>query len=137
LGEQVVVRDREGELQPVPDERPHARRACMPGPAHASAPCVGTVALALSIAVPWLVLAFLVFLIFFERGLPYRVTSERPPPLESEEFERVLAALADAQLHRGVAVDLLADGAAFYEAQLDAIRAARHSVHLEQYIFRA
>src|ERR1700716_558567 len=78
--------------------------------------------------------AFLVFLLFFERGLSYYV-EEGGPTLESEECLHVIAALADAQLHRGAHIDALDGGEAFYDAQLSAIRAAQSSVHLEQYIF--
>jgi cardiolipin synthase len=81
-----------------------------------------------------LILAILVFLMFFERGLGYRV-EPGGPPLDSDPFLHVMAGLADAQIHRGSRIDVIAEGHAFYDAQLAAIRAARSSVHLEQYIF--
>src|SRR4051812_25857925 len=84
--------------------------------------------------IPTVLLAFLIFLIFFERGLTYRVESTASP-LASAEFLRILTSIADAELHRGSAALPLVDGEAFYAAQLDAIRSARESVHLEQYIF--
>src|SRR5260221_11546391 len=78
--------------------------------------------------------AFLVFLFFFERGLAYHVEEGGPTP-ESEECLHVIAALADAQLHRGARIEALDGGEAFYDAQLTAIRGAQSSVHSEQNIF--
>jgi cardiolipin synthase len=69
-------------------------------------------------------------------GLPYSIV--RPPSvgIGSEAFLRILGSLVDAQVHRGARIDLLANGESFYEAELAAIREARHSVNLEAYIFR-
>jgi cardiolipin synthase len=79
--------------------------------------------------------AVLLLLVLFEQGLRYDV---EPPthPLESEEFLCLLGALSDAQVLRDSRVEVLTDGPAFYEAELAAIRTARHSVNLEAYIFR-
>jgi cardiolipin synthase len=68
--------------------------------------------------------------------LPYTIV--RPPTvgIGSQAFLRILAALADAQVYRGARVDVLANGESYYEAELAAIREARHSVNLEAYIFR-
>jgi cardiolipin synthase len=78
----------------------------------------------------------LFLLVLFEPGLDYKV---EPPayPLESDEFLCLLGALADAPVHRDSRVEVLTNGAAFYEAQLEAIRGAKRSVNLEAYIFRA
>jgi len=76
----------------------------------------------------------LFLLVLFEPGLDYHV--EAPPhSLDSEEFLRLLGALSDAQVHRDSRVRVLTNGNVFYEAQLDAIRAARKSINLEAYIF--
>lgn len=81
-----------------------------------------------------LLVGFLLFLVLFERGLEYKV---RPPPmaLADDEYLCLLAALSDAQIHRGSKVEVLSEGPAFYEAQVEAIRAARQCVNLEAYIF--
>jgi cardiolipin synthase A/B len=78
---------------------------------------------------------FLFLLVLFEPGIDYHV--EAPPhPLDSNEYLCLLGALSDAQVHRDSRVQVFSTGQAFYDAQLDAIRAAKHTVHLEAYIFR-
>ncbi len=48
---------------------------------------------------------------------------------------RILTTILGAQAQRIDSIELLKDGAQLYETQLAAIRAAKHSVHLESYIF--
>lgn len=80
------------------------------------------------------IVAVLLFLVLFEPPLRYEVA---PPPLslDSEQFLCLLGALADAQVHRQSAVEVLSGGEVFYPAELDAIRAARRSVHIEAFLF--
>src|SRR4051812_47028916 len=80
------------------------------------------------------IVGVLLLLVLFEPGLRYKV---KPPPigLADDEYLCLLAALSDAQIHRGSKVDVLTDGQAFYEAQLEAIRAAKTCINLEAYIF--
>lgn len=86
-------------------------------------------------AIPALVIvAVLLLLVLFEPGLEYRVQPP-PHPLDSDEFLCLVGALSDAQVRRDSRAEVLTNGAAFYEAQLDAIRNARKSVNLEAYIF--
>jgi cardiolipin synthase len=90
------------------------------------------------IAVQWFAILFLglmLTLALFEPSLPYKVTQVPADPLDSEGFRRLLASLAGSHSHAGCRVDVLTNGEAFYEAELEAIRAARHSVNLEAYIF--
>jgi cardiolipin synthase A/B len=82
------------------------------------------------------VLAFLLFLALFEPGLAYKITAHDTEPLGSEDFLCVLEAITDAKVHRRGRVEVLTNGEVFYEAELDAIRGARHSVNLEAYIFQ-
>src|SRR5262249_28579971 len=84
------------------------------------------------------VVAFLVFLMFFELGLDYRVEAVPggSPPLDGSTFLAVVAGVADAEPHRGSRIETLTAGAAFYGAQLEAIAGARPAVHLERSIFR-
>src|SRR3954462_7020631 len=77
---------------------------------------------------------FPLFLILFERGLNYRVTPPAPP-IDSDDYLCLIAALSDAQLHRDSRVQVLTNGESFYAAQLDAIRNAKHCINLEAYIF--
>jgi cardiolipin synthase len=83
--------------------------------------------------------AFLVIVVldaFFEPSLDYRLADMEPPPLDSAEFLRTLAVLSDTEAHRDTRIDVLTDGPAFYAAELEAIREARHYICLEAYIFR-
>lgn len=80
------------------------------------------------------VVAVLLFLVLFEPPLRYDVA---PPSLslDSEQFLCLLGALADAQVYRQTTVEVLSGGEAFYQAELDAIRGAVQSVHIEAFLF--
>ncbi|MCA1849679.1 MAG: phospholipase D-like domain-containing protein, partial [Acidobacteria bacterium] len=82
------------------------------------------------------VLGFLLFLALFEPGLAYKIDAPVTEPLESEDFLCVLEAVTDSKIHRRGRVEVLTNGEVYYEAELEAIRAARHSVHMEAYIFQ-
>src|SRR5204862_1407624 len=87
----------------------------------------------------WIGLGFLslmLFLALFEPPLPYRLSRRPPLPLDSNQFRRLVAALGSGQVHPRNRIDVLSNGEAFYEAELEAIQQARHSVHIEAYIFR-
>src|SRR5262245_55721281 len=79
--------------------------------------------------------SFLLFLAFFEPGLPYSVSQPPGVALDSGAYARLLENVAAGRLSSGNRVDVLSNGEAFYPAELDAIRQARESVHLEAYIF--
>jgi len=78
----------------------------------------------------------LLFLALFEPGLDYKISTQSSDPLDSEDFRRMLEALTDAKAHRKSRFEVLTNGEVYYEAELAAIRAARHSVNLEAYIFQ-
>ncbi len=82
------------------------------------------------------VLLIVVFDAFFEPSLDYRLADADPLPLDSQEFVRILGVLADTESHRDTRVEVLTNGPCFYAAQLAAIRAARHFICLEAYIFQ-
>jgi cardiolipin synthase len=86
----------------------------------------------LGIGIPLL----LILLALFEPGLPYRMVEPPAPPVNSEEFARTVAVLSDTWAHRDTAVDVLANGETFYEAELEAIRSAQSHICLEAYIFQ-
>ena len=91
------------------------------------------------VGLQWLAIAFLLLMLYFalfEKGLPYRVGRPPSDPLESERFRRTLSALAGTAMYAGNRVQVLANGEVFYEAELQAIREARDSIHLEAYIFQ-
>lgn len=91
------------------------------------------------IVVQWIAIAFLCLMLvlaLFEPPLPYGVGAAPEGGPESDEFLRVLAALTGAQVHRRCTVEVLTNGEAYYEAELEAIRRAQHSVNVEAYIFQ-
>jgi cardiolipin synthase len=76
----------------------------------------------------------LLSLVLFEPGLPYEVTWPNEP-LDSEAFCFLVGALANTQIYRNSRIEVLKGGAVFYEAELEAIRQAKHSIHLEAFLF--
>lgn len=78
----------------------------------------------------------LLYLALFEPGLPYKIATPPSAPLDSPDFLRMLEALTDAKVHRRSRFEVLTNGEVYYEAELEAIRAARHHVNLEAYIFK-
>ena len=78
---------------------------------------------------------FLIVLVLFEPGLKYKI-KPRPLATDGPEFAKMLAALCDAEAHTMRAVEVLDNGDQFYPAELAAIAGARHTVHLESYIFQ-
>lgn len=81
-------------------------------------------------------LALMLFLALFEPGLRYRIRVTPQVPLDSEDFQRLLGALVNAPVHRHNHIEVLTNGDVFYEAELEAIGAARHSINIEAYIFQ-
>jgi cardiolipin synthase len=89
--------------------------------------------------VQWIAILFLglmLVLALFEPALPYKVTAIPSEPLDSPGFQRLLASLAGSHGHEGCKVEVLTNGEVYYEAELAAIREAKHSVNLEAYIFQ-
>ncbi|HUS20271.1 MAG TPA: phospholipase D-like domain-containing protein [Terriglobales bacterium] len=85
-------------------------------------------AIALVLVTAWFLLAL------FKPQLHYR--AERPTAtLESQEFWRMLESLADSRLHPSNRIQVLPNGENYYQAELNTIAQAQHSIHLEMYIF--
>lgn len=78
---------------------------------------------------------WLLMVILFTPRIDYRVSIPLRP--DSDEFLHVIQSTCQAALHRGNRVEILTNGAVFYPAMRDAIRAARASVNLEAYIFNS
>jgi cardiolipin synthase len=76
---------------------------------------------------------FTVVLLFTPR-IDYSVSTPLRP--DGDEFLHVIQFTCQAAVHRGNRVEILTNGAQFYPAMRDAIRAAEASVNLEGYIFR-
>jgi cardiolipin synthase A/B len=77
----------------------------------------------------------MLFLALFEPGLPYLVSPPPGDPLNSEQYLHTLEALTSAQLSEGNRLEVLTDGRNYYPAQIEAIRQATRTIHLEAYIF--
>lgn len=80
------------------------------------------------------VLALLLYLVLFERGAYYR-TSVPVHDLNDTERMRVLSGLLGTPVEAIHSLQLLKEGPDLYRSELEAIRVATHSVHLEAYIF--
>jgi cardiolipin synthase len=93
------------------------------------APLSGAISIAAIVIV-----AALILLLLFEPGLPYRVAPSNAP-LGSREFVNYLSAIVNAQLFATDELEVLNSGAAIYAAEVEAVRAARKSIHLEVYLF--
>lgn len=78
--------------------------------------------------------SYLLFLFFFEPGLPYNLW--KPPSPASPEFFNMLEALLGVRSYRSSRVEVLTNGNAFYSSELSAIQAAQKSINLEAYIFQ-
>ncbi|HEU0138805.1 MAG TPA: phospholipase D-like domain-containing protein [Bryobacteraceae bacterium] len=79
---------------------------------------------------------FLLFLFFFEPGIAYKIRRSPSVRLDSDEFRRMIQVLTDAHIFSGNKIEVLTNGEIFYEAELEAIRAAQRTVNLEAYIFQ-
>src|SRR5918998_1631970 len=82
------------------------------------------------------VLSFLLFLALFEPGLDYKISSPYSAPLDSPEFLRMLESITDSRINDCTHVEVLTNGEVYYEAELQALRAAASSINLEAYIFQ-
>lgn len=80
--------------------------------------------------------SLLLFLALFEPGIPYKIRTPPSAALDSDDFLRMIEALADSQAHRGNRIEVLTNGEVYYEAELAAIRAAEKNINLEAYIFQ-
>lgn len=76
--------------------------------------------------------------LFFALGRrPQRMWTDAVDPVDSSDFLRPLAALLNVPLRRGGTARLLNNGDAFFPDILDAIRNAKHTVHVMVYIWEA
>ena len=80
--------------------------------------------------------SFLLFLALFEPTLRYKISRPLSAPLDSDQFDCVLATLADSSRYKHTRIEVFTNGENFYEAELEAIRNAQRSINLEAYIFQ-
>ena len=86
--------------------------------------------IAILVFVAW----FLVFL--FQPEPEYKLSDDGSGvPIGTDNYMRMMQALADAQWDGHSSVEVLANGENYYPAELDAIRHAKKSINLEAYIF--
>ncbi|HSB12746.1 MAG TPA: phospholipase D-like domain-containing protein [Blastocatellia bacterium] len=81
-------------------------------------------------------LALMLFLALFEPGLRYQIKNPPAVSIGSEDFIRILGALANGTIHSNSRVEVLTNGEVFYEAELEAIGSAQHNINIEAYIFQ-
>jgi hypothetical protein len=81
-----------------------------------------------------LILLALLYLLLFERGTSYRMSSPVYHLEDAERFRTLTALLAVPPLPIH-SLRVLREGAGLYAPQIEAIRVAQRSVHLEAYIF--
>lgn len=91
-------------------------------------------ALQAAAALSLLLVATLLYLVLFERGGIYRA-SDTVHALGDEAKLELLSRVLATPVSAVHSFEVLKEGAELYERQLDAIRAARCSIHLEAYIF--
>jgi cardiolipin synthase A/B len=105
---------------------------------HAILPAEMTVSTGFVVIATLAILAqsLVLFVALFDPGLRYRINPARGESLDSPEFLYQLEALTDAKLNRHTTLEVFTNGESFYPAELEAIRAARRSVNLENYIFQ-
>jgi cardiolipin synthase len=79
-------------------------------------------------------ITWLVLVLLFTPRIDYHVTTPLRP--DSDDFLHVVQSTCQAAMHDGNRVEIFTNGAQFYPAMRDAIRAAQASVNLEAYIFQ-
>ena len=80
--------------------------------------------------------SLLLFLALFEPGLDYKISQPDSCPPDSEEFMSILEALTDAHVTRHSRIEVFTNGENYYEAELAAMREAKHNINIEAYIFQ-
>jgi cardiolipin synthase len=76
------------------------------------------------------------FLALFEPTLRYKIAQPPGLPLDSEEFLKLISAIADSKIHYNTSVEVLTNGTVFYPAALQAIANAQTTINVEAYIFK-
>jgi cardiolipin synthase len=79
-------------------------------------------------------IAWLALVILFTPRIDFHVTAPLRP--DSDDFLRVVQSGCQASMHAHNQVEVLTNGAQFYPAMRDAIRAAENSINLEAYIMQ-
>jgi cardiolipin synthase len=82
-----------------------------------------------------LAICVMVLVGLFAPGLRYSLVNPIAVPIDSAAFLNELEPLVNSKITRNNEIEVIENGDHFYEAELDAMRQARHSVNIEAYIF--
>ena len=80
-------------------------------------------------------IAILILAGLFAPGLKYSLVAPPKVPVSSPAFLNELEPLVSSKITRNNQIEVIENGDNFYEAELDAMRHARHSINIEAYIF--
>ncbi len=79
--------------------------------------------------------AGLIFIALFAPGLRYVVSNPRSEAVDSDQFYNTLCVITNALCADKTKIEILTNGENYYAAELEAVRSAQSSIHLEAYIF--
>jgi cardiolipin synthase len=82
-----------------------------------------------------LAICILVLVGLFAPGLRYSLVNPVAVPIDSAAFLNELEPLVNSKITQNNQIEVIENGDHFYDAQLDAMRQARHSINIEAYIF--
>jgi cardiolipin synthase A/B len=80
--------------------------------------------------------ALTIYLFLFEPVLPYKIVRRPKITTDPDQCFHVLEALSGSPLYKKNDIQVLTNGDQYYEAELEAIQKATHSIHIEAYIFQ-
>jgi cardiolipin synthase len=82
-----------------------------------------------------LAICVMVLVGLFAPGLRYSLINPIGMPIDSAAFLNELEPLVNSKIARNNQIEVIENGDHFYEAELEAMRQARHSINIEAYIF--
>jgi cardiolipin synthase len=86
-------------------------------------------------AIAILAICVMVLVGLFAPGLQYSLVNPVAVPIDSAPFLNELEPLVNSKITRNNQIEVIENGDHFYEAELNAMRQARHSIDIEAYIF--
>ena len=86
-------------------------------------------------AIAILAICVLVLVGLFAPGLRYSLVNPVAVPIDSAAFLNELEPVVNSKITRNNQIEVIENGDHFYEAEMNAMRQARHSINIEAYIF--
>ncbi len=86
-------------------------------------------------AIAILAICVMVLVGLFAPGLRYSLINPVAVPIDSAAFLNELEPVVNSKITRNNQIEVIENGDHFYEAELNAMRQARHSINIEAYIF--